>query len=66
MFRIWLSDTVEVTVVRMVVTDLVELDALEKVLVKFIERDEVTVNWGTEKVVEPEGVKVTSLVVELT
>ena len=66
MFRIWLSDTVEVTVVRMVVTDLVELDALEKVLVKFIERDEVTVNWGTEKVVEPEGVKVTLLVVELT
>lgn len=50
----------------MVVTDLVELDALEKVLVKFIERDEVTVNWGTEKVVEPEGVKVTLLVVELT
>lgn len=50
----------------MVVTDPVELDALEKVLVKFIERDEVTVNWGTEKVVEPEGVKVTSLVVGLT
>lgn len=50
----------------MVVMDPVELTAPDKVLVKSEERDEVTVNWGTENVVEPEGTKVTSLVEELT